>query len=312
MRAGECRGDARTARGATGWRRCRSWDRARAVSPDDRGHDAPLPASRSRCVLRPGSVGNADHGAAVVRRVPGRDRTRRAPASPRSPAATSRTSSPGWPPGPGRTRPGSPPATLAHRLGTLRMFFVRIDEWGWDEAPAAGADVPRRPAPPGPPAAQGARRRRRREAAPRRPGRPAAAGPGHRGSVAAHRTAGRRVHRAARRRGRADRRRTLAARAGRQAPRRPLPAAAPTPGHPDRRLPHRARRRRASAAAAPGERPSAGPARGHPDAQQGRRRRRAAAHPPAPAAAHPGHPGHQPRHVAWRRSPRCSATAAWT
>jgi len=27
-------------------------------------------------------------------------------------------------------------ATLAHRLGTLRMFFVRIDEWGWAEAPA--------------------------------------------------------------------------------------------------------------------------------------------------------------------------------
>ena len=27
------------------------------------------------------------------------------------------------------------PATIAHRLGTLRMFFVRIDEWGWDEAP---------------------------------------------------------------------------------------------------------------------------------------------------------------------------------
>jgi integrase len=26
-------------------------------------------------------------------------------------------------------------ATLAHRLGTLRMFFVRIDEWGWGEAP---------------------------------------------------------------------------------------------------------------------------------------------------------------------------------
>jgi site-specific recombinase XerD len=26
-------------------------------------------------------------------------------------------------------------ATLAHRLGTLRMFFVRLDEWGWDEAP---------------------------------------------------------------------------------------------------------------------------------------------------------------------------------
>jgi site-specific recombinase XerD len=27
-------------------------------------------------------------------------------------------------------------ATIAHRLGTLRMFFVRIEEWGWDEAPA--------------------------------------------------------------------------------------------------------------------------------------------------------------------------------
>lgn len=27
------------------------------------------------------------------------------------------------------------PATLAHRLGTLRMFFVRIAEWDWPEAP---------------------------------------------------------------------------------------------------------------------------------------------------------------------------------
>jgi len=26
-------------------------------------------------------------------------------------------------------------ATLAHRLGALRMFFVRLDEWGWDDAP---------------------------------------------------------------------------------------------------------------------------------------------------------------------------------
>jgi site-specific recombinase XerD len=26
-------------------------------------------------------------------------------------------------------------ATIADRLGALRMFFVRIDEWGWDEAP---------------------------------------------------------------------------------------------------------------------------------------------------------------------------------
>jgi site-specific recombinase XerD len=36
---------------------------------------------------------------------------------------------------PGQNKPRLTTATLAHRLGTLRMFFVRIDEWGWDEAP---------------------------------------------------------------------------------------------------------------------------------------------------------------------------------
>ncbi len=36
-------------------------------------------------------------------------------------------------PGQNKTRLTS--ATLTHRLGTLRMFFVRIDEWGWDQAP---------------------------------------------------------------------------------------------------------------------------------------------------------------------------------
>ena len=39
------------------------------------------------------------------------------------------------------------PSTIVHRLGTLRMFFVRITEWGWDEAPARVpillGDVPR-------------------------------------------------------------------------------------------------------------------------------------------------------------------------
>lgn len=39
------------------------------------------------------------------------------------------------------------PATLAHRLGTLRMFFVRISDWDWPEAPARipiiPADLPR-------------------------------------------------------------------------------------------------------------------------------------------------------------------------
>ena len=36
---------------------------------------------------------------------------------------------------PGQNKARVTTATLAHRLGTLRMFFVRIEEWGWDEAP---------------------------------------------------------------------------------------------------------------------------------------------------------------------------------
>jgi hypothetical protein len=31
---------------------------------------------------------------------------------------------------PGQNKPAVTTATIAHRLGTLRMFFVRIDEWG--------------------------------------------------------------------------------------------------------------------------------------------------------------------------------------
>ena len=48
---------------------------------------------------------------------------------------------------PGQNRSRITPATIAHRLGTLRMFFLRIDEWGWDDAPARvpmfPGDVPR-------------------------------------------------------------------------------------------------------------------------------------------------------------------------
>jgi site-specific recombinase XerD len=36
---------------------------------------------------------------------------------------------------PGQNKARVTTATLAHRLGTLRMFFVRIEEWGWDQAP---------------------------------------------------------------------------------------------------------------------------------------------------------------------------------
>jgi site-specific recombinase XerD len=34
------------------------------------------------------------------------------------------------------------PATLAHRLGTLRMFFVRISEWDWPDAPPRVPIIP--------------------------------------------------------------------------------------------------------------------------------------------------------------------------
>jgi site-specific recombinase XerD len=48
---------------------------------------------------------------------------------------------------PGRRAARLTPATLAHRLGTLRMFFVRISDWDWPEAPARvpiiPADLPR-------------------------------------------------------------------------------------------------------------------------------------------------------------------------
>ena len=37
---------------------------------------------------------------------------------------------------PGQNRDRLTPATIAHRLGTLRVFFLRIDEWGWQDAPA--------------------------------------------------------------------------------------------------------------------------------------------------------------------------------
>jgi len=35
----------------------------------------------------------------------------------------------------GQNKPRLTPATITHRLGTLRMFFLRIEEWGWDDAP---------------------------------------------------------------------------------------------------------------------------------------------------------------------------------
>jgi len=42
----------------------------------------------------------------------------------------------------GRTTARLSPATLAHRLGTLRMFFVRIIDWDWPDAPPRVPIVP--------------------------------------------------------------------------------------------------------------------------------------------------------------------------
>jgi site-specific recombinase XerD len=36
---------------------------------------------------------------------------------------------------PGQKLPRLMPNTIAHRLGNLRMFFIRLQEWAWDDAP---------------------------------------------------------------------------------------------------------------------------------------------------------------------------------
>ena len=86
------------------------------------------------CVLRPGSVNNTDQ---ALRAFAG-FLVEAAPEVTSTTQVTRRHIEDYKPwlakrPGQNKTRLTS--ATLAHRLGTLRMFFVRIDEWGWDEAP---------------------------------------------------------------------------------------------------------------------------------------------------------------------------------
>jgi site-specific recombinase XerD len=43
---------------------------------------------------------------------------------------------------PGRDNPQVSAGTLAHRLGTLRMFFIRIQDWDWPDAPARVPIIP--------------------------------------------------------------------------------------------------------------------------------------------------------------------------
>jgi site-specific recombinase XerD len=86
------------------------------------------------CVLRPGSVGGADLAlrafagflAETVPEVASIAQVTRRHIEDYKPWLARR---------PGQNKPRLTTATIAHRLGTLRMFFVRLDEWGWDEAP---------------------------------------------------------------------------------------------------------------------------------------------------------------------------------
>lgn len=86
------------------------------------------------CILRPGSVHNTDQAlrafagflAATAPEVTSIAQVTRRHIEDYKPWLAAR---------PGQNKPRATTATLAHRLGTLRMFFVRIDEWGWAEAP---------------------------------------------------------------------------------------------------------------------------------------------------------------------------------
>jgi site-specific recombinase XerD len=87
------------------------------------------------CVLRPGSVSGADlalrsFAAFLAEACP----------PPSSLAQVTRRHIEDYKPWlaarPGQNRPRLTAATIAHRLGTLRMFFLRIAEWGWEEAPS--------------------------------------------------------------------------------------------------------------------------------------------------------------------------------
>jgi site-specific recombinase XerD len=86
------------------------------------------------CILRPGSVNNADQAlrafagflVQTAPEVTSLGQVTRRHVEDYKPWLAKR---------PGQSKATVTTATLAHRLGTLRIFFVRIDEWGWEEAP---------------------------------------------------------------------------------------------------------------------------------------------------------------------------------
>jgi site-specific recombinase XerD len=111
-----------------------SWDELAAQVP---GVTGPMRRylEQIACVLRPGSVVNTDGAlrcfatflAEAAPAVTGLAQITRAHVEAFKPWLAAR---------PGQNKPAVTPSTIAHRLGTLRMFFIRIDEWGWDDAPA--------------------------------------------------------------------------------------------------------------------------------------------------------------------------------
>jgi site-specific recombinase XerC len=129
----------------TGVQRLPDWDQLDAAIPDV---VAPMRRYLQQLahILRPGSVGNADQAlrslaAFLAEQVPDVrflvDIRRRHVEDFRTWLAAR----------PGHHTTRLTPATLAHRLGTLRMFFVRISDWDWPEAPTRvpiiPADLPR-------------------------------------------------------------------------------------------------------------------------------------------------------------------------
>jgi site-specific recombinase XerD len=86
------------------------------------------------CVLRPGSVGGAD----LALRCFAAFLSQAAPEVTAIAQVTRRhieDYKPWLAARPGQNKPRLAPGTVIHHLGTLRMFFIRLDEWGWDEAP---------------------------------------------------------------------------------------------------------------------------------------------------------------------------------
>ena len=110
-----------------------SWDELAAKVP---GITGPMRRylEQIACVLRPGSVVNTDQ----TLRCFAEFLTEAAPGLTGLAQITRRhveAFKPWLAARPGQNKPRLTPGTIICRLGTLRMFFIRIDEWGWAEAP---------------------------------------------------------------------------------------------------------------------------------------------------------------------------------